>query len=140
MKGEWHRYNLKRRVAQLPPISEETFNSKVANIEKKKKEEEMEELTYGINNVQLSAKQQRKKQREELLEKKRKLLELAKNRLVSNGGRVKLDEDGKVVVEKKELTTEEKQLKQEVQEAIRKENEEGNIDEEASFDRGKTQK
>ena len=131
MKGEWHRYNLKRRVAQLPPISEETFNSKVANIEKKKKEEEMEELTYGINNVQLSAKQQRKKQREELLEKKRKLLELAKNRLVSNGGRVKLDEDGKVVVEKKELTTEEKQLKQEVQEAIRKENEEGNIGEEA---------
>lgn len=46
MKTEWHRYNLKRRVAQLPPIDECTFNSKIAvnqpplakqNIERKPK-------------------------------------------------------------------------------------------------------
>ncbi|TLD24986.1 hypothetical protein PspLS_06108 [Pyricularia sp. CBS 133598] len=29
MKGDWHRYNLKRRVASLPPISSEIFNEKV---------------------------------------------------------------------------------------------------------------
>ncbi|WPK23535.1 hypothetical protein PUMCH_000776 [Australozyma saopauloensis] len=30
MKSDWHRYNLKRRVAQLPAIDEETFVSKIA--------------------------------------------------------------------------------------------------------------
>ncbi|KAL2755574.1 hypothetical protein ACRALDRAFT_2104590 [Sodiomyces alcalophilus JCM 7366] len=29
MKSDWHRYNLKRRVASLPPISSEVFNEKV---------------------------------------------------------------------------------------------------------------
>lgn len=29
MKTEWHRYNLKRRVAQLPPISAEVFAEKI---------------------------------------------------------------------------------------------------------------
>ncbi|ROT36225.1 zinc finger protein [Sodiomyces alkalinus F11] len=29
MKSDWHRYNLKRRVASLPPISSEIFNEKV---------------------------------------------------------------------------------------------------------------
>lgn len=31
MKTEWHRYNLKRRVAQLPPVSSEIFQLKIAN-------------------------------------------------------------------------------------------------------------
>lgn len=31
MKTEWHRYNLKRRVAQLLPVSNETFQLKVAH-------------------------------------------------------------------------------------------------------------
>lgn len=31
MKTEWHRYNLKRRVAQLVPVSNETFQLKVAS-------------------------------------------------------------------------------------------------------------
>ncbi|GAV28756.1 hypothetical protein PMKS-002231 [Pichia membranifaciens] len=31
MKTEWHRYNLKRRVAQLAPVSNETFQLKVAH-------------------------------------------------------------------------------------------------------------
>lgn len=29
MRGDWHRYNLKRRVASLPPISSEVFSDKV---------------------------------------------------------------------------------------------------------------
>ncbi|TDZ25573.1 Cytoplasmic 60S subunit biogenesis factor REI1-like protein [Colletotrichum sidae] len=29
MKSDWHRYNLKRRVASLPPITSEVFNDKV---------------------------------------------------------------------------------------------------------------
>lgn len=32
MKTEWHRYNLKRRVAQLAPVSNEIFQVKVAHI------------------------------------------------------------------------------------------------------------
>ena len=132
MKGEWHRYNLKRRVAQLPPIDEELFTSKVAVLDKKKEEEERDsKLADDLGNLQLSAKQLRKKQREELLEKKRKLLELAKNRLVSNGGRVKMGEDGKIIVEKKEPTVEEQKLKEEVKEAIIKEDKENQVDEEA---------
>lgn len=32
MKSDWHRYNLKRRVAQLPPIDEQTFDLKIAAV------------------------------------------------------------------------------------------------------------
>lgn len=32
MKSDWHRYNLKRRVAELPPIDENLFNSKVSSL------------------------------------------------------------------------------------------------------------
>lgn len=133
MKSEWHRYNLKRRVAQLPAISEDLFNSKVNTISDKKKEEEGEQKRDNKikeENSKLTAKQLRKKQREELLEKKRKLLELAKNRLVSNGGRVIIGEDGKILVQKKEETKEEKQLKIDVTDALKREEEENNIDEE----------
>lgn len=129
MKGDWHRYNLKRRVAQLPPITEDMFNTKVNSIEKKN-EEDVQKLSDDLKDVQISAKQLRKKQREELLEKKRKLLELAKNRLVSNGGRVKLSEDGKVIVEKKEVTAEEEKLEADVKEALRiEEDESKNLEE-----------
>lgn len=31
MKTDWHRYNLKRRVTQLPPVDEATFQKKVDN-------------------------------------------------------------------------------------------------------------
>lgn len=107
MKGEWHRYNLKRRVALLPPISEETFKTKVDVF--KEDDEDFPEL-------QMSAKELRKKQREELLEKKRKLLELAKNRIGSNAGLVKMTEDGKLVIERSH--EEEEQVRQEVEKAI----------------------
>lgn len=110
MKGEWHRYNLKRRVAQLPPISEDTFKSKVDVF---RVEDENTEAP------QLSAKDQRKKQREELLEKKRKLLELAKNRIGSNAGLVKMDANGKLVVERSHA--EEEQVRKEVAKAVEEE-------------------
>lgn len=29
MRGDWHRYNLKRRVADLPPVSSDDYNNKV---------------------------------------------------------------------------------------------------------------
>lgn len=32
MKSDWHRYNLKRRVANLPAIDEELFNEKVQKL------------------------------------------------------------------------------------------------------------
>ncbi|PVH16928.1 uncharacterized protein CXQ87_004486 [Candidozyma duobushaemuli] len=35
MKTDWHRYNLKRRVTQLPPVDEETFKGKVVATEAK---------------------------------------------------------------------------------------------------------
>ncbi|GMM34890.1 Reh1 protein [Saccharomycopsis crataegensis] len=42
MKSEWHRYNLKRRVADLPTISSETFVEKV-------KQNQIDVNTYTIN-------------------------------------------------------------------------------------------
>ncbi|KAK1146279.1 pre-60S factor rei1 [Aspergillus melleus] len=29
MRGDWHLYNMKRRIASLPPVAQETFNEKV---------------------------------------------------------------------------------------------------------------
>lgn len=31
MRSDWHRYNLKRKVAELPPVSSDDFNQKVLN-------------------------------------------------------------------------------------------------------------
>ncbi|KAL8924472.1 MAG: hypothetical protein Q9172_002683 [Xanthocarpia lactea] len=33
MRGDWHRYNLKRRVASLPPLSSEVFAEKVLTVQ-----------------------------------------------------------------------------------------------------------
>ena len=53
MKSEWHRYNLKRRVAQLPPITEDLFNSKVSTLtnteETKQKQLTKKEQRKGSN-------------------------------------------------------------------------------------------
>merc|ERR1712036_174519 len=35
-KADWHRYNLKRKVAELPPVTLDVFNQKVGIQEKKK--------------------------------------------------------------------------------------------------------
>jgi len=34
-KTDWHRYNVKRKVAGLPPVTVETFNEKVLEQQKK---------------------------------------------------------------------------------------------------------
>ncbi|CAI5757924.1 unnamed protein product [Candida verbasci] len=74
MKSEWHRYNLKRRVAQLPPINEEMFNEKVANASV---QDAAKETTK-----QETKKDQRRKQKEEILKQKRAILEQAKKAML----------------------------------------------------------
>lgn len=74
MKGDWHRYNLKRRVAQLPPIDENMFNSKVANLA------EDDEKTVE---KQLTKKEQRRKEKEAIQEKKRQILQMAKQAMMT---------------------------------------------------------
>lgn len=83
MKSDWHRYNLKRRVAELPPIDEDLFNSKVAslsiteggadsnNVEKKKKE------------VQLTKKEIRRREKEAIQAKKKQILETARQAMLT---------------------------------------------------------
>ncbi|AGO12196.1 AaceriAEL165Cp [[Ashbya] aceris (nom. inval.)] len=79
MKSDWHRYNLKRRVAQLPPIDESTFNEKVAAL-------------ATVEQQPPSSKEMRRRQREALLEKKKKLLEMARQSMLQNmGDELKVD-------------------------------------------------
>lgn len=66
MKTEWHRYNLKRRVAQLPAIDEDTFNSKIAALSLSKEDDS--ETKQGHEN------ETKKQQKERMKEEKRKLL------------------------------------------------------------------
>lgn len=73
MKSEWHRYNLKRRVANLPPISEEVFNSKVQALSA----HEDAESAKSDKNKQMTKKELRRREKEALLEKKRQLLKIA---------------------------------------------------------------
>lgn len=49
MKTDWHRYNLKRRVAQLPSILSEVFAEKVLEQQKQSEEEENDEDEYGFH-------------------------------------------------------------------------------------------
>lgn len=69
MKSEWHRYNLKRRVAQLPAIDEATFNSKIAV--HSSKEEPSSEKT---SKKQLTKKDLRRQQKEALQKQREELL------------------------------------------------------------------
>ncbi|CCD23512.1 Rei1p NDAI_0B04780 [Naumovozyma dairenensis CBS 421] len=82
MKSDWHRYNLKRRVAQLPPITESTFNTKVnaantaATAETTKNNEDSKK--------QLTKKEIRRREKEALLQRKKELLELARENMLKN--------------------------------------------------------
>ncbi|CAN3373614.1 hypothetical protein DIURU_000581 [Diutina rugosa] len=60
MKSDWHRYNLKRRVAQLPSISSQTFAEKV--IAAKELEQYSNEDEYGFH---VTARDRRRQQREQ---------------------------------------------------------------------------
>lgn len=68
MKSDWHRYNLKRRVAQLPAVDEGTFTSKIAA------------LSLSENNAspdpadKLTKKEQRRREREALQTRRCELL------------------------------------------------------------------
>lgn len=83
MKGDWHRYNLKRRVAQLPPISEQTFNEKVNVLGNGTTSESPESARDGKNKT-LTKKEMRRLEKEKLLAKKKKLLEIAKENMLKN--------------------------------------------------------
>ncbi|KAI5955834.1 REI1 [Candida jiufengensis] len=74
MKSEWHRYNLKRKVAQLPPITEELFNNKVATLQSP---------NDSTKEKQITKKEQRRKEKEAILEKKKAILEQAKRAMMA---------------------------------------------------------
>lgn len=68
MRSDWHRYNLKRRVAQLPPVGEEIFTQKIAALTI------TDHSTEGSNPQNNKTKQKLKRQR--LAEIKARKLEL----------------------------------------------------------------
>ncbi|RKO93144.1 C2H2 type zinc-finger-domain-containing protein [Blyttiomyces helicus] len=47
MHGDWHRYNLKRKVAELPPVTAENFAAKLKQIQVKNKEDETRAAFVG---------------------------------------------------------------------------------------------
>lgn len=68
MKSDWHRYNLKRRVANLPLISSQTFAEKV--IAAKELEQYSNEDEYGFHvTARDRRRQQREQQQQQLLNK-----------------------------------------------------------------------
>lgn len=72
MKSEWHRYNLKRRVAQLPAVDEETFTSKIASLS-------LLEGSADLNHKkQMTKKELRRKEREALQARRSELLAMKK--------------------------------------------------------------
>lgn len=81
MKSDWHRYNLKRRVANLPAINEEMFNEKVKKISL---EEEEANSQMSAKDKKISEKQKRRMEKEALLEKKRQLLQLARENILKS--------------------------------------------------------
>lgn len=77
MKSEWHRYNLKRRVAQLAPIPEDIFNSKVQALAAQDDKDDGKQK-------QLTKKELRRREKEALLERKRELLKVAHENAANN--------------------------------------------------------
>lgn len=80
MKSDWHRYNLKRRVAHLPPISEDVFSSKVQALSS----DNVEGASVANKKKQLTKKEIRRREKEVLLEKKKQLLKLAHQNAVES--------------------------------------------------------
>jgi pre-60S factor REI1 len=81
MKSDWHRYNLKRRVAGLPAIDEPMFNEKV---QKLSQAEDDDKKAIADKENQNTKKEKRRKEKEALLEKKRQLLEIAKQNMLKS--------------------------------------------------------
>lgn len=82
MKSDWHRYNLKRRVAGLPCIEEAIFNAKVQQLSQA---EEDDKKAVEEKASQVTKKEQRRKEKEALLEQKRELLAMAKRNMTRRG-------------------------------------------------------
>lgn len=80
MKSDWHRYNLKRRVAQLPAIDEDLFNSKVASLESQTEANSQEAKK---SNKQLTKKEIRRREKEAIYEQKKQILEIARKNLLA---------------------------------------------------------
>ncbi|ODV83036.1 hypothetical protein CANARDRAFT_209515 [[Candida] arabinofermentans NRRL YB-2248] len=93
MKSDWHRYNLKRRVSQLPPINEITFNSKVSQLSISNSGDD-QDIKEVKNNKQITKKEQRRLDKEALLLKKKELLELARKKMINSGGVLRVKSDG----------------------------------------------
>ncbi|GME81551.1 unnamed protein product [Ambrosiozyma monospora] len=110
MKTDWHRYNLKRRVASLPPINEDLFTKKVASlsINDNGDDSNADKDSKKSKNKQVTKKELKRRQKEELLEKKKKLLELAKQRMVNNN----IGNDGYSVSDKSEAPVETEEKKE----------------------------
>ncbi|KAK6453755.1 C2H2 type zinc-finger-domain-containing protein [Scheffersomyces xylosifermentans] len=78
MKTEWHRYNLKRRVAELPSISSEVFAEKILTSQQSGENTGPDEDEYGFFIAKRKAKinGHGKQLTKKLLKKQRKLAEI----------------------------------------------------------------
>lgn len=83
MKSDWHRYNLKRRVAQLPPIDEDLFNSKVSSLSITEGGTDNASEDKTKRRTQLTKKELRRREKEALQAKKKQILETAKEAMIS---------------------------------------------------------
>lgn len=83
MKSDWHRYNLKRRVAQLPSIDEDLFNSKVASLAISETGSDNINESKIKGEGQLTKKEIRRREKEALHEKKKQILETARQSMLS---------------------------------------------------------
>lgn len=81
MKCDWHRYNLKRKVVQLPPVSESVFNNKMQQMTSSNQTKNTTSKNSS-GDAKLSKREQKKKEREALLKKKRQLLETARQNIL----------------------------------------------------------
>lgn len=118
MKSDWHRYNLKRRVAQLPCIDEDLFIAKVASLTV----EEDEPTNKKKGEKQVTKKEQRRKDREALQEQKRQILETARKAMmekIRNGEIIEMTEEAKEA--KKEIKEEDKEANKETKEEAKEE-------------------
>lgn len=83
MKSDWHRYNLKRRVAQLPSISLEVFNEKVTIMGNNNNTERDEEKDQKTKNRTVTKKELKRQKKEEITKQKLELLERVRVAILS---------------------------------------------------------
>ncbi|CEP64736.1 Rei1p LALA0_S13e01860g [Lachancea lanzarotensis] len=121
MKTDWHSYNLKRRVAELPPITEATFNSKVKAFAEQKEQPESKR--------QLTKKDLRRKEKEALLAKKKALLDQARESIISNMQKAQ-GEDSMKVSTQNDVLDQDKQQHEPVDERESEKNVESEISQE----------